>query len=164
MIKHYIITAWRNLLKNKMHAFIHLSGLIFGITTCLLMAAYVYNEFSYDNFHTNRKSIYRINTDLILPEQQLHLSLASGAAAPKLKSDFPEIRNFTRIVRAPASLTFQKENISFFEKNIIYADTGFFKVFDFDLAIGNRLTILEDPNEIILTPAFPGNILVIKTR
>ncbi|MGK2864519.1 MAG: ABC transporter permease [Chitinophagaceae bacterium] len=151
MIKHYIITAWRNLLKNKMYSGIHLSGLIIGITTCLLMAAYVYNEFSFDNFHKDRKSVYRINTDLILPEQQLQLSLASGAVAPQLKNDFPEVKQFTRIIQSPGSLTFQKEDLSFFEKSIIYADPGFFKVFDFELSIGNRTTVLSEPNEIILT-------------
>ena len=51
MIKNYLKTAWRNLMKNKVFSFINILGLTIGITVCMMIFLFIMNEFSVDNFH-----------------------------------------------------------------------------------------------------------------
>jgi len=46
MIKNYFKIAWRNLKKNKVFSFINIFGLSVGLTCCMLISVYLYNEIS----------------------------------------------------------------------------------------------------------------------
>ena len=51
---------WRNVRKNKVYSFINLFGLTAGLVSFLLIALYVFDEFTYDRFHKKAPSIYRV--------------------------------------------------------------------------------------------------------
>ena len=48
MIKNYLKTAWRNLLKSKAHSFINITGLSVGMAVALLIGLWIWDEFSFD--------------------------------------------------------------------------------------------------------------------
>src|SRR5882757_5707020 len=48
MFKNYFKTAWRSLLKNRLSTFINIGGLSVGMALAMLIACWVYNEWSYD--------------------------------------------------------------------------------------------------------------------
>jgi hypothetical protein len=56
MLKNHLRTAFRNLLKNKPHAFINIAGLSIGMAVALLISLWIYDEVSFDrNFeHSGR--------------------------------------------------------------------------------------------------------------
>ena len=60
MIRSYLKTVWRNFVRNKLFSFINLIGLSMGIAAVLLIGIYFQNELSYDNFHKNKDSLYRV--------------------------------------------------------------------------------------------------------
>ena len=60
MLSNYIKLAVRNLTNQKIYTTINILGLSLGITACLLIAIFVYQELSYDNFHANGERIYRV--------------------------------------------------------------------------------------------------------
>lgn len=151
MIKHYILAAGRSLMKHRLYSAIHLIGLFFAITTCLLLTAYIADELNYDRFHSKGERLYRVNTDIILPDQQLALSLTAGMVGPSLKQDFPAVQNFVRLSQPWSDMTFQKGERAHFEKNILYADASFFSMFDFQLLEGNAQGVLGAPNQLVLT-------------
>lgn len=151
MIKYYFLTAWRSLNKNRFYAAIHLMGLVLSLTTCLLLIAYIANDFSYDRFHSKGDRIFRVNTDLVLPDQKVMLSLTSGLVGPSLRNDFSSVQNFTRVSQPWSDLSFKQGGQAHFEKNIFYVDSSFFSLFDFILLNGNPQTALREPNQIVLT-------------
>ena len=57
MIKNYFKTAWRSLVKSKMHSFINIFGLSIGMAVALLIGLWIYNEIS---FNKNFKNYDRI--------------------------------------------------------------------------------------------------------
>jgi putative ABC transport system permease protein len=61
MIRNYIKTAVRSLMKNKGFTAINVLGLALGLATCLLIVFYVFDELSYDRYNVNADRIYRIN-------------------------------------------------------------------------------------------------------
>jgi len=60
MIKNYIKTAWRNLLKNKFYSLINIAGLTAGLAIGILILLWVQDELSFDSFHKNTPDIYRL--------------------------------------------------------------------------------------------------------
>ena len=61
---------------------------------------------------------------------------------PNAKDEFPEVEQFVRIISGD-NVLMRKGNIKFQEENAMWADSAFFKVFDFKLLKGNPNTALE---------------------
>ncbi len=60
MLKNYLKTAWRNLLRNKAHTAITLNGLSVGLTCGLLIPLWVQSELAIDSYHVNGPELYRV--------------------------------------------------------------------------------------------------------
>src|SRR5476649_1038363 len=97
MIKSYLKTAFRFLLKNKTFSFINIFGLAMGTMCCLYILLYVQDQYSYDKHHKGGQSIYRITSSLELTGDKHNSATASPPIAPALKSDFPEVLQFARL-------------------------------------------------------------------
>ncbi|MBD0259584.1 MAG: ABC transporter permease, partial [Cytophagales bacterium] len=63
MLRNYILTTWRNLLKHKRFSVINVLGLAVGMAACLLILQYVTFQFSFDRFHANGPYLYRVAMD-----------------------------------------------------------------------------------------------------
>ena len=68
MFKSYFLVVWRNLLKNKGHAFINVFGLAVGMAGCILIFLFVQHEWSYDTFHDRQDSIFSLFIQEIKPD------------------------------------------------------------------------------------------------
>ncbi len=62
MIKSYLKTALRFLLKNKTFSFINIFGLAAGTLCCLYILLYVQQQYSYDKQHHDAKSTFTGST------------------------------------------------------------------------------------------------------
>src|SRR5438045_6601162 len=96
MIKNYIKTAFRNLLKNKGFTAINILGLALGLATCMLIVFYVFDELSYDRFNTKAGRIYRLNNDIKFGGIESSYAVSPAPTAAALKSDLPEVENTVR--------------------------------------------------------------------
>src|SRR6478736_8659650 len=99
MIKNYIKIAYRNLLSQKSFSLINIFGLSIGMTCCLLIFQYVAFEYSFDQFHKNKKEVFRV-LQAFAPKGDLMgtgESYTALALAPALKEAVPEIRAISRV-------------------------------------------------------------------
>lgn len=149
MLKNYLLTAVRNLLRNKGFSAINILGLSIGIASFLLISLYVYFEWSFDRFHSKADRIYKIVENLRTENEILYQATSSPPMGPAMAKDFPEIEEFVRM-QGRGFLVKQGEN-SFFESNCILADSGFFRVFDFKLLKGDPDKALTAPKSVVLT-------------
>src|SRR5258708_1308915 len=101
MLKSYLKTALRFLLKNKTFSFINIFGLAVGTLSCLYIVLYVADQYSYDKQYRDAGSIYRINSAISFSGgDKINSSTTSPPIAPTMKRDFAEVRQFTRIVNS----------------------------------------------------------------
>lgn len=149
MIKNYFKIALRNLWKHKVFSFINITGLSIGITACFFIFMYVGFELSYDNFHSKANRIYRLVTDIKTPTEAINAGITAWPFAPNIKNDFPEVESFVRI--SGGSFLVRKGNVKFQEEKSVFADSTFFKVFDFKLLKGDPKTALSAPASIVFT-------------
>lgn len=60
MIKNYLKIAWRNLSRNKIFSLINVGGLAVGMGVAILIALWVYDELSFDQYHPNYRRIAQV--------------------------------------------------------------------------------------------------------
>lgn len=149
MLKNYLLTAVRNLVRNKGFSAINILGLSIGIASFLLISLYVYFEWSFDRFHTKADRIYKIVENLRTENELLFQATSSPPMGPAMARYFPEVEDFVRL-QGRGYLVRNGED-SFFEENITLADSGFFKVFDFNLVKGDREKALTEPRSVVIT-------------
>jgi putative ABC transport system permease protein len=155
MLRSYLKTALRFLLKNKTFSFINIIGLAVGTLCCLYILLYVQDQYSYDKFHKDAKNIYRITTTLALTGDKHTNSTCSPPIAPTMKTDFPEVTQYTRVITtdllgAKQHLLRYKDK-SFYQQNAVYVDSTFFDMFSYHFVNGTSSTkILADPYSIVL--------------
>src|SRR5687768_2974460 len=53
MLKNFFKTAFRNLLRNKLHSFINIAGLSAGMAVAILIGLWIWDEVSFDKYHDN---------------------------------------------------------------------------------------------------------------
>jgi putative ABC transport system permease protein len=154
MIKSYLKTALRFLLKNKTFSFINIFGLATGTLCCLYILLYVQDQYSYDKHHKDVNSVYRLTTSLIIGGDKHKMSSASPPIAPAMKIDFPEVRSYVRVLTtdklgAKQHLLRYKEK-SFYEKDALFVDSTFFDVFTYHFSNGVAKNSLKEPYSIVL--------------
>ncbi len=160
MILNYLKLAIRNMLRGKNSAIINILGLSISVAVSLLIFQYVSYELSFDKFHAQVSTLFRVNLTMQQGEQPTW-SMATNhpAVGPALKQDFPEIEQITRVL--PASVLIGSSVLSykpagqkiksFFQENMYLADSSFFDVFSFQLVKGDPETALAVRNSVVIT-------------
>ena len=150
MFKNYFTVALRNLLRNKIYAFINIAGLSIGLACAMLIILYVKDEVSYDRFHKNVNNIYRIVTQGINKDggkgrKDPNTGYLQG---PRFAQNVPEIKHFVRVQSGNESI---KTGTEVKDQDLLRVDSSFFDVFSFPLVSGNRHTCLKDPSSVVLS-------------
>jgi putative ABC transport system permease protein len=149
MIKSYFKIAWRNLRKNKLYALINIVGLTVGVVSCLLIGIYIKHELSYDRFHENAGRIVRVTMDYSTSDAPQKIAVTGTKVGPQFKRTFPEVADFVRTIKSTKVIKYTDR--VFEEKNVLFADSSFFKVFSFKLVNGNTRTALNAPDKIVIS-------------
>jgi putative ABC transport system permease protein len=151
MIRNYILVALRNIRKHKFFAAINISGLTVGLTACLFIFVYIKDELSYDRFHKDADSIYRIGLTGRMAGQEFNTTNSCYPVGPAMRDEIPGITDYIRIWPASNTVVFAFEEKSFSEKKIFYVDSNFFSFFSFELLKGDVENVLREPNSVVLT-------------
>jgi len=149
MLKSYFKVAWRTLRKNKLYSFINLAGLTVGITSCILIGLYVFNETSYDNFNKNAERIVRVTMEYNAAGTVNKMAVTGTKTGPQFQRTFPAVEAFARTVKVKKTVAFGDK--VFNENNVLYADSSFLQIFSFKLLQGNARTALKRLDNIVIT-------------
>ncbi len=146
MLRNYLKIAWRNLIKNKVYSAINIGGLAIGICACLLILQYVSFELSYEDFHTKKDRVYRVQQDRY-DNGKLSTQWAAGAYAvgTAFKEAIPEIEDYVKVVPA-GDLIVNVANTPLKIDKVFFAHTSFFSIFSYPLIHGDLETVLDEPN------------------
>ncbi|RYF65796.1 MAG: ABC transporter permease, partial [Cytophagaceae bacterium] len=150
MLRNYFKIAWRNLLRNKTYSTLTLLGLASGMACALLLGLYVYDELTFDQYHTNAANIYRLNVNVKWEGNDMNMAIGSAPMGPTLQQEYPEIRNVLR-VKADNGLLFRTGNKALHATSVIYADSTLFSFFDYSFIEGSPHTTTLTPNSVVLT-------------
>ena len=158
MFKNYLKTAWRNMLRNKVNSILNISGLAIAMACVIMIAMYVRDELSYDRFFANADHLFQVN--MTVADNGVENTTGGNTApavGPSLKDMYPEVESYARVYR-PADLVVRYDGAVrgeqfYSEKNILGVDSGFLRIFNYQLSRGNAAVCLQKTNSVVLTEA-----------
>ncbi len=154
MLKMALRSAWRILTKTKLLSSVKIFGLALGTTVFLLTILYALSEWRFDRQHHDPNSIYRYVHRVNTPEGIQSFAFSSGTIGPLLKEKFPSVMDYTRFINVRVSVRNESKDITFNEKYFGFADSTFFRFFNFRVRGNpNYEQLLKQPQVVILTPA-----------
>ena len=162
MIKNYLKTSFRNLMKNKIFTFINIAGLSIGMAACLLILQYVSFQLSYDQFNRNAGDLYRVYNDRYQNGKLIqHGTITYSAIGKAMQDDFPEVINHARIVPSGKNIiTYKDKKIG--EQEVLFADNSFLTMFSYPWIAGDATTALKEPHTAVLSEAAARKIFDLK--
>jgi putative ABC transport system permease protein len=160
MFRNYFKTAYRNLLRHKGFSFINIAGLALGITACLLIGLFVYDELQYDKFLPEGDRVYRVYNDMSAKEAGEIVTPTPPMYGTTLEQEVPEVETMARILM----LQFDANNLvevgekKIYEKGQFYTDPGFFEIFQLPFIYGSPEKALIDPSSIVISDQFSERV------
>lgn len=150
MLKNYLAVAFRNILRNKTISVIHIAGLSIGLSCCMLILLYVFDDWSFDRFHKHHNRIYQATMLILNPGGTFRASIGHTGTVygPSFQRVIPEISAFTRICTADFVL---KKDAEVYTQHIHFADSNFFSFFTFPVLSGDPRTALSGLQGMVLS-------------
>jgi ABC-type antimicrobial peptide transport system permease subunit len=152
MLKNYLKIAFRNLKKQKLYSFINIGGLALGMATAVLLTLWVYNEFTYDEYHEKSEDIYRVTSHLEINKDEVwHWGSTPLLLADKLTETYSEIEAATRLYFPWGDVNIKVNDDLLSIDKMLYVDSNWFEVFDYKFINGNVKSFKADKNNVAIT-------------
>ena len=162
MFKSYLVTAWRNIRKNKVFSFINIIGLSIGMAACLLILQYVNFELSFDQFNKNVSDLYRVYNDRYQNGKLIqHGTITYSAIGQAMQHDFPEVVNHARMEPRGRQVVTLGTRL-FGDQLTLGVDNSFLSMFSYDLMAGDQRTALQQPYTAVLTESTAARFFGVK--
>lgn len=153
MLKNYLMTALRNLTRNRVYSLINIIGFALGLSVFLIISLIVIDDLSFDRFHKDSKDIYRFLTQNI-SSRNIN-AITSGALTKEVMESVPDVIATTRVFPfGQINLTTigADESEQGIQRVVLGADSNFFKVFpSFKILEGDPDHQLNAPNTAVVT-------------
>ena len=154
MFRQLDFRSWFTFLgRNRLYTAVNFAGLTLALAFVLLVADYTLRQLTVDNCQTRADRIYAVCSEE---------SVASGYYLQKyLRDRYPEIESTCAVAffedsdagSTPVEIGRQK-----FLASVLYADTTFFRMFDFPLLEGSREEALAAREHVVLSESFARKV------
>ena len=148
MLKNYLKIAFRNLMRNRGFSAINIIGLATGMASTVIILLWLYNEVSFDRYHSNKDYLYTVWNRSEFDGRLECWDNTPKILGPTLLEEYPEVVNMarqnsrwyvTRVGEKKASI------------QGLVTDPAFLFMFDFPLLQGDRNTVLRDVFSMVVT-------------
>ena len=150
MLKNYLKTAWRNLIKNKVYSMINILGLAIGMTVATLIGLWIWDELTFNDYHSNHKDLAQVMTT----EYGDYNEMGTGQAVSmpigeelrtKYGSDFKNVSmaswNFGHVLKVGETKIMAKG---------LWVESDFPSMFSLRMKEGN-INALSDPSSVLIS-------------
>ncbi|HEY4336522.1 MAG TPA: ABC transporter permease, partial [Puia sp.] len=163
MLKNYFMTAWRNIVRNRIYATVNVLGLALGITCCILIFLWVSDEKSVDNFGSAGDNLYAVyesytadgNTGGMYTTPMHYDSNMASPYLEGIRNAVPGIQRLAFYTTGYELPWGYPETLQVGDKTLkldgARAGEDFFKLFPYPILEGNAATILSDMKGIALS-------------
>src|SRR5699024_10184578 len=153
MIRNYFIIAWRSLVKNRFFTLLNISGLAVSLVVAIFLLSYAQQELRCNSGFSKGENLFRVNMQVLEAYDSQKWVQLPNAVGPTMLEDIPEVEAMARLVwytfHGTSSLRWDDQN--FLVEDFYLTDAAFFDLFDFEFMEGNKETVFEKPNSIVIS-------------
>jgi putative ABC transport system permease protein len=153
MWRNYLASALGNLVRNRFYAAITISGLGIGLAAALIIGLYVRSELTYDRWIPGHENVYVLNQTLpagggmpVIRLDTVQMNLAAAA-----KAEWSEVEAVTRLIKASKAPQIRKDDVSYYEDGLVWAEPATFQVFPVKAIAGVLDGALARPDGLVVT-------------
>lgn len=157
MVKNYFKTAMRSLFKHKAFTIINIFGLSIGIAMATLLGRFIQVELSYDQFYSDKDSIYRVYQEATINGRARGGITGSGLMGPALVENVPEVEIAGRTHRVGSAVLIH-DDVQFVENQLAFADNGFLEIMEVEFLEGSAQEALSTPADFVISVSLAEKI------
>ena len=168
MLKNYLITAYRNLIRNRFYTMLNVFGLALGISAAIVLFKIVIFENSFDKHQSNYDHLYRFLQTESTPNNMGTDAGIPNPFAEAFQQDFPHfglpVRTFYIGSNQVSVMNEEEGNWTHFnqDEGIGFADKGFFELFDYEWYAGDPETALDQPKSSVISTSIAEKYFKVK--
>ncbi len=167
MLRNYLLTAFRNLKRNKVYTMLNVIGLALGIGCAVVIFKVIRYEMSFDKHQANYEKIYRVVSEDIYPDRVDKGMGVQHPLGPALIADYPELETVARVHYSYGNqINIKKEDGTLdkflFDEGIAFVDNNFFKVFTTEWVTGDPETALSEPSTVVISESVARRLYGLK--
>jgi len=163
MLKTYFLSALRHLRKDRISTIINITGFALGLTVCIIIALFVFDEMSYEQCHSDLENKYVVWYEEFTPEGESAPALiVSSAMAHALQENYPEVQEVV-CTQCPGTLEISRtDDAAYANKKIaartVLAEPNFFEIFNFEIIKGSFEPELLTRESVFLTESMASDL------
>ncbi len=136
--------------RQRTYVALNMLGLSIGMACSIVIALFIVNELSYDQFNEKKDQIYRLVLQGKIGGQQIKAVSSASPIGPTMRNDFPEVIDFCRM-NGWGETVIRHDEKSFTENDFLEADSSFFNFFSIGLLRGESDRVLNEPHTLVLS-------------
>jgi len=150
MFRNYLITAWRNVVKNGVFSIINIFGLAVGLMSCILILLFVRQETGYDTWIKDSDRLVRLHTAYTTPNREPFLTVRSAGRMMEAVRDYAqnEVESGVRLIQFGITVR-QEANV--FPEQVTMVDGNFFEIFQLPFKHGSIDSSFNKPMDLVIT-------------
>lgn len=152
MLRNYLTTAIRSILRNRSFSLINIFGLSLSIAVCLMIIMMVADQMSMDRHIQKADKIFRVNSERLHDEGPINIFATTPLTIGKeLKENYTGVNKQVRVRRGFGNGWIGIENDTSIPLGGFYVDPEFLGLFELELESGNAVSALSEPYSVVLT-------------
>lgn len=163
MFQNILLVTLRHFARNVNHTVINILGLSVGIASCIVVFMIVRSELSFDKFHSKYDNIYRVVHTTTKASGTEYSAVTPYPFINGFHADFSDIPLATMFHHHnEVQVTYGTEKMN--ADHVLFADSLFFRVFDFEVVEGDPNKDLAQPGKVFLTESLAARLLTGTSR
>ena len=150
MIKNYIKTTFRSLLKNRSYSFLNIAGLAIGITCASLIFLWVQDEVTFNHNFAKRNVLYKIYENQTYNGKTSTFLGTPGPMAKAVIAEIPGIKNAARLTGDGDQALFAVPEKAITEKGN-WADPEIFSMLQLQFEKGKASNAFEQLKSVVIS-------------
>jgi putative ABC transport system permease protein len=149
MIKNYIKTTLRSLLKNRSYSFLNIIGLAIGIACASLIFLWVQDELTFNHNFAKRNVLYKVYENQTYEGKTSTFFGTPGPMAKAMKAEIPGIKNAARMTGDGNSALFALGDKTITEIGN-YADSEIFSMLQLPFVKGSETNAFQQLHSVVI--------------
>jgi len=150
MIRNYIKTTLRSLVKNRSYSFLNIAGLAVGVACASLIFLWVQDEMTFNHNYAKRNVLYKVYENQTYNGKTSTFFGTPGPMWKAMKTEIPGIKNTARMTGDGDSQLFALGDKAITEKGN-YADPEIFSMLELSFAEGSGANAFAQLKSVVIS-------------
>lgn len=151
MLRHILLSNYRNLRNDKVFTIINLINLIVGFTVFVMFSIFIYYELNWDRMHSKFDRICRVQLLIPSSNDENNCTFTPSSIYYRVLDSVPGVEASALMMGLEGIYLESEKTPRLYDSQGYATDDNLFRVFDYPFLEGDPMTALDDPYCVVLS-------------